>query len=64
MVELFFKTRQRGKTRANITILPDMRWRFNYQIFDLKPYADAPPPAAAKGHRPEKEEEQINYDMM
>ena len=28
MVELFFKTRRRGKTRANITILPDINWRF------------------------------------
>ena len=41
-----------------------MRWRFNYQIYDLKPHADAPTPAAAQGYRAEEEEEQINYDMI
>ena len=64
MVELVLEMRRRGKTCANITILPEIRWRFSYQIYNLKPHADAPPPAAAKRYRAEKEKEQINYDMI
>ena len=63
MVELVLEMRRRGKTGANITILPEIRWMFCYQIYNLKPHADAPPPAAAKRYRAEKEQEQINYDM-
>ena len=34
------------------------------EMYDLKPHADAPMPAAAQGYRAEEEEEQINYDMI
>ena len=63
MVNLVLDIGRRGKTCANIIILPEIRWRFNYQIYDLTPHADAPQAADAKRCRVEKEE-QIDYEMI